>query len=55
MNPIARERITYGVLHPVVVDSYIGSVSELGHDGVFNEHLFNLQGVQLTASLPGTT
>src|SRR5215831_14714132 len=34
MNPIARKRIAYAVLHWVVVDGYIGSVSEPGHDGV---------------------
>src|SRR6266480_4710110 len=55
MNPIARKRITYGMLHSVVVDGYIGSVREPGHDGVFDEHFFNVQGVRLTASLPGTT
>src|SRR5215831_9577404 len=55
MNPVARKRIAYCVLHWVVVDGYIGPVPEPGHNGVFDEHLFNVQGVELTASLPWTT
>src|SRR5215475_8529098 len=55
MNPIARKRIAYGMLHAVVVDGYVASVREPGHDGVFDEHLFNIQRVQFAASLPGTT